>query len=154
MVFVFKENTYIILPAWSLTYRYRFQLISRWDLSVLLQFHKSDFRKLDAAVFNGYIFIYAVCCVTSATAFFGLEFWKTCFWILEKIIICPLQVPLCISQRKAVNFLQPPVFLLVLCRRIVQLLPGFLIILDFIRKHLVINEPHTPKGLSKHCLLL
>ena len=86
---------------------------------MLFHLHKPNFRELDAAVFNGYITVYTVCRVTSAAAFFGLEFWKTCFRVPEKVLIRPLQVHLCVSQGKTVNFLQPLVFFFVLCRSVI-----------------------------------
>ena len=38
----------------------------------------------------------------------------------------------------------------VLCWGIIQVLLCFLVILDFIRKHLIVKEPYTPKGFRKH----
>ena len=73
--------------------------------------------------------------------------------ITKKVIVCLVQVHLCIGKSKAVNFFQSGEFFLVLCRSIIQLLTGFLIVIKAVSKHLVIDESDTAESLSKHIFL-
>ena len=84
LIFVLKKNTCIIFSAWSLAYCNRFQFVIRQNLSVLFQLYKSDFWKFDITIFNGYISIYTVCCITFAVGFLGFKFWKTNFSTSKK----------------------------------------------------------------------
>ena len=104
LVFVLKQNTRIILSAWSLAYRYGFQLVVRGDKSVPFPFYKPDFWELYTAILNGYIAVDTVRCVTLMVGFLRLEFRKSSLRVSEKVIICGLQVHLRICKRKTVNF--------------------------------------------------
>ena len=73
--------------------------------------------------------------------------------ISKKIIVCFVQVHLCIGKSKAVDFFQPREFFLVLCRSIIQFLTGFLIVIKAVSKHLVIDESDTAESLGKHNFL-
>lgn len=117
---------------------------------MLFQLYKTDFWQFKAAVLNNDISVYAVGRVAFSVAFLGLEFRKTCFRASEKVVVCRLQVHLSVSQSKTVHLFQPWGFSLVLCRCIVQLLLCFLIMLDFIRQHPIVNKPYTAKGFGKH----
>ena len=92
----------------------------------------SDFWKFQKAIINRYISVYTICCIASAIAFLGLEFWKTDFWVSKKTVVRRLQVHLSVSQSKTVNLFQPRKFRFILCRRIIQLLLCFLIMINFI----------------------
>lgn len=61
------------------------------------------------------------------------------FSVAKKIVVCLVQVHLCIRKSKTVNFLQPREFFLVLCRSIIQFLTGFLIVIKVLSKRQIIN---------------
>ena len=75
------------------------------------------------------------------------------FSVAKKIVICLVQVHLCIGKSKTVHFFQLREFFLVLCRSIIQFLTGFLIVIKAVSKHLVIDESDTAESLGKHNFL-
>ena len=61
------------------------------------------------------------------------------FSVAKKIVICLVQVHLCIGKSKTVHFFQPRKIFLILCGSIVQFLTGFLIVIKVLSKRRIIN---------------
>ena len=92
--------------------------------------------------------------IRSITCFLRLEAWLAeMLSVAKKIAVCLVQVYLGIRKSKAVYFSQPWKFFLVLCRRVVQLLACFLVVVNAVAKHLVMDESDTAESLGKHNLL-
>ena len=75
------------------------------------------------------------------------------FSVAKKIVVCLVQVHLCIRKSKTVHFLQPRKIFLILCGSIVQFLACFFVVVKAVAKHLVIDESDTAERLGKHNFL-
>ena len=59
-------------------------------------------RKTDKIIYRipTFYFTIYICCIASAIAFLGLEFWKTDFWVSKKTVVRRLQVHLSVVNVK------------------------------------------------------
>ena len=118
------------------------------------QFHQTYFWQPDLVPLDSYRTVLVVRRIRSMTCLFRFEAWLAkMLSISKKVIVCFVQVHLCIGKSKAVDFFQPREFFLVLCRSIIQFLTGFLIVIKAVSKHLVIDESDTAESLGKHNFL-
>lgn len=153
LVFVLEQNACIIVPARILTDGDRFDPVIFRYRSVLFDLHIPCFWKLQVPIFKGYRALLVIRCIRSAGFMSGFEFRKSNFRIPEEVIICLLQIHLCICKGQTINLFQPRKFFFVLRRGIVPFLFRFLVIFDFIIQHFIIDEPYTAKRFGKQCFL-
>ena len=118
------------------------------------QFHQAYFGQPDLVSLDSYRTVLVVCRIRSITCLLRFEAWLAkMLSITKKVIVCLVQVHLCIGKSKAVNFLQPRKIFLILCGSIVQFLACFFVVVKAVSKHLVIDKSDTAESLGKHNLL-
>ena len=100
LVFVLEQNACIIVPARILTDGDRFDPVIFRYRSVLFDLHIPCFWKLQVPIFKGYRALLVIRCIRSAGFMSGFEFRKSNFRIPEEVIICLLQIHLCICKAR------------------------------------------------------